>query len=87
MRSLNSIQPSASENSYAVDNSMEKVFELETIDSILDRDESLKTPKLTIPRKDMLKQHIRIPFPKYRQREKLREVSGSCCHSFYDAVN
>ncbi len=87
MKSSNSIQPSASEKSDAVNNSMEQVYELETIDSILNREEPLENPKLMIPNKDIPKQHIRVPLPKYRQREKLREVTGSCCHSFYDAVN
>ena len=89
MKPLNSIEPSTAG---MMNNSMEEVYELPSIESIVGREESIKTPrlmtpKLATPKKPKPKEHIRVAMPKYRQRQKLREVTGSCCHSFYDAVN
>jgi hypothetical protein len=93
MSSLNRIQPTmVSNNSYPI----ETINEVDMNDSI-DREETItpesskenftKSKKTTNEEFPKKKEHIRVPLPRHIRREKLREVTGSCCHSFYDSVN
>jgi len=98
MSSLNRIQPTIVSNaSYPI----ETINEVDMDDSI-DREEAIN-PERDLPNsKDNFtksktnaneefskkkKEHIRVPLPRHIRREKLREVTASCCHSFYDSVS
>jgi len=94
MSSLNRIQPTMVSNaSYPI----ETINEVD-MDDIIDREEAITpesskenfTKSKTNANEEFSKkkkEHIRVPLPRHIRREKLREVTASCCHSFYDSVS